>query len=226
VSGRIAVAVESGAKRVFATAVDWPGLSRSGKTEELALAALAIAAERYAAVAREAGEPFPSRSSALEDVDIVERNPGGSGTDFGVPSRVTDHDRRPVSRSGADRLCRLVAAAWTVFDRVGASAPAELRKGPRGGGRDRDKMVDHVLESDHVYAHEVGLRVVAPSRADRGSIEALRSAVLALLAEPSDGAPLGGRRWPPRYAANRIAWHALDHAWEMEDRTDPVTGAT
>ena len=39
-------------------------------------------------------------------------------------------------------------------------------------------------------------------------------------APASDGWPLADRKWPPRYAARRIAWHALDHAWEMEDRTD------
>ncbi|MEY2437652.1 MAG: hypothetical protein QOF97_2488, partial [Acidimicrobiaceae bacterium] len=25
--------------------------------------------------------------------------------------------------------------------------------------------------------------------------------------------------WAYRYAARRIAWHALDHAWEMQDRS-------
>ncbi len=220
-SRQIGVAVERGAKKVFATAVDWPGWSRSGKTEELALAALAAAAARYAAVATEAGEPFPSPPSGLEDLEIVEGNQGGAGTDFGVPSLVTEHDRRPVSRFEADRLRRLVAAAWTVFDRVAANAPAELRKGPRGGGRDRDKIVDHVLGSDHAYAREMGLNVAAPSRVDRPSIETMRLAMLDLLAEPSAGSPLGGRKWPPRYAAGRIAWHALDHAWEIEDRAEP-----
>jgi hypothetical protein len=222
VSGRIGVAIETGAKKVFATAIDWPGWSRSGKTEELAMADLAAAAERYAEVATEAGEPFPSPPPGLEDLEVVERNPGGGGTDFGVPSIVTEHDRRPVSRPEADRLRRLVGAAWTVFDRVAADAPAELRKGPRGGGRDRDRIVDHVLGADHAYTQVMGLRVATPSRADRRSIEAIRSAMLDMIGEPSDGSPLGGRKWPPHYAANRIAWHALDHAWEMEDRTEPA----
>jgi hypothetical protein len=220
VSRQVGVAVEAGAKKVFATAVDWPGWSRSGRTEELALAALATAAIRYAVVATEAGEPFPAPPPGPDDLRIVEWNPGGASTDFGVPSVVTDHDRRPVTAPEADRLSRLVAAAWTVLDRVAADAPAELRKGPRGGGRDRDKVMDHVLEADHVYAREMGLHVAVPSRADGGSIETMRSAMLDLLGEPSDGSPLGGRKWPPRYAAGRIAWHALDHAWEIEDRTD------
>jgi hypothetical protein len=219
VSRRIGVAVETGAKRVFATAVDWPGWSRSGKTEDAALQAMAASAARYASVAVEAGEAWPPSMDA-EDLDIVERNPGGSGTDFGVPSRVTEHDRRSVSPAEADRLRRLVDAAWTVLGRVVEGAPAELRKGPRGGGRDRDKIVDHVLGAEQAYCHEMGIDVARPSPADRAAIGAMRSAMLDLLGRVSDGSPLGGRRWPPRYAAGRIAWHALDHAWEIEDRTE------
>lgn len=224
-SQRTAVAIETGLKRVFATAVDWPGWSRSGKTEEAALDALAAWAPRYATAAAAAGEAFelPSGDGGL---DVVERMPGDGGTDFGVPSRVSDLDRRPVLPAEADRLRRLVAAAWTVFDRVAREAPAELRKGPRGGGRDRDNIVDHVLGADHAYCAVMGIRVPAPSRHHPGSIETMRSAMLDLLGQPSDGTPLHGRRWPPRYAATRIAWHALDHAWEIEDRTEPrVTAA-
>ncbi len=218
-SQRVAVAVETGAKRVFATAVDWPGWSRSGRTEEAALEALVAYAPRYSTVAAAAGEAFPG-PLGVDDVEIVERNPGDGGTDFGVPSRVTEHDRRPVAQTEADRLRGLVAAAWTVFDRVAAGAPAELRKGPRGGGRDRDKVVDHVLGADHAYCGVIGIRVPGPSRDEPGSVAAMRSAMLDLLGRPSDGSPLGGRKWQPRYAAMRIAWHALDHAWEIEDRSE------
>jgi hypothetical protein len=221
VSRRIAVAIEATPKKAFATAVDWPGWSRSGKTPELALEALASAAARYAPVAKLAGEAFPT---AIEtgDFDVVEEAEGGSGTAFGVPSRITDADRRPVTEKEADRLRRLVATAWTTFDRVAARAPAELRKGPRGGGRDRDKMIGHVVEADDAYAREVGLRPRPTSADDRPAIEAVRAAVLDVIAATSDGSPIAGRRWTARYAASRIAWHALDHAWEMEDRTDPA----
>ena len=218
-NARIGVAIETGAKRVFATAVEWPGWSRSGKTDEVALEALVAAAPRYALVASEAGEAFPAEPG-VADLEIVERNPGDGGTDFGVPSRVTEHHRRPASAAEADRLRRLVAAAWTVFDRVAASAPPDLRKGPRGGGRDRDRIVDHVLGADHAYCGVMGIRVAAPSRGDPQSVETMRSAMLDLLGRASDGSPLNDRKWPQRYAAGRIAWHALDHAWEIEDRTE------
>ena len=215
-SGTIAVSVEAAPKKAFAKAVDWPGWARSGKTAELALAALAGSASRYAVVAAEAGEAFDPGAFG-----VVEETGGGSGTEFGVPSAITDLDRRPVTAAEAERLARLVEAAWTVFDRVAASAPAELRKGPRGGGRDRDKMIGHVVESDWYYAREMGIREKQPDAADRDAVAAMRAAMLEVLRRPSDGSPLAGRKWPPRYAAARIAWHALDHAWEMEDRSEP-----
>ena len=215
-SGTIAVSVEATSKKAFATAVDWPGWSRSGKTEELAVAALADYAPRYAVVAAEAGVPIEPT-----DYEVVERTGGGSGTDFGVPSSITDADRRPVDAAEAKRQARLVEAAWAVFARVAASAPAELRKGPRGGGRDRDKMVFHVAESDAYYAREVGITGKRPDPNDTPAIDAMRADMLEILRRPSDGSPLGDRTWTARYAARRIAWHALDHAWEMEDRSEP-----
>jgi hypothetical protein len=211
----ITISVEAAPKKAFATAVDWPGWSRSGKDEGSALAALSAAAPRYAIVARTAAETFVAGG-----YEVVERSGTGSGTEFGVPSAITPLDRRPVSAEEADRMARLVAAAWSVLDRIAASAPAELRKGPRGGGRDRDKMLGHVIESDWNYAREMGIRERQPDAADRAAIQAIRAAMLEILRQPSDGAPLAGRKWPPRFAARRIAWHALDHAWEMEDRTE------
>ena len=213
----IAVSVEATPKKAFATAVDWPGWSRSGKTEELALAALLDYAPRYAVVAEEAEVLFDPG-----DYEVVERTKGASGTDFGVPSSITDLDRRPVDVAEAERQARLVKAAWTVLARVAAGAPAELRKGPRGGGRGRDKMIGHVDESDGYYAREIAAFGKQPSLADRAAVEAMRAAMLDVLRRPSDGTPLAGRTWTARYAARRIAWHALDHAWEMEDRSDPA----
>jgi hypothetical protein len=211
----IVVSVEAAPKKAFAKAVDWPGWARSGKTAELALAAFEAAADRYALVAAEAGQRF-----APDGYDVVEETEGGGGTEFGVPSVVTEHDRRPVTAHDAERLAALVAAAWTIFDRIVAAAPAELRKGPRGGGRDRDRIVGHVTESDWYYAREMGIREEQPDPTDRAAVMALRAAMLETLGRASDGSPLAGRKWPARYAAARIAWHALDHAWEIEDRTE------
>jgi hypothetical protein len=215
---QLRIAEESGAKKAFAWAIDWPGWARSGKTAELARAVLLEYAPRYASVAATAGLQLPDLGGDI--LDVVESVPGGSGTDFGVPSAITDTDRRPVTAADAERLADLVAAAWAVFDRVAAAAPAALRKGLRGGGRDRDKMIGHVIEADHAYAREIGVRLPEPHLGERDAVEAERAAMLEVLRRPSDGGPLAERKWTQRYAARRIAWHALDHAWEMEDRSE------
>jgi hypothetical protein len=215
---RIAVALETTSRRTFASAIDWPGLARSGKTESEALRALEACLGRYAIVARSAGEDFPGTGLEL---DVVETGEGNASTEFGVPGRVTDADHRPVSAADADRLVRLVAAAWARLDEVAAAAPESLRKGPRGGGRDTPKIAEHAFMADHAYARELGLRLPAPSPGDRWSIEGLREAMLAVLRQPSDGSVLADRKWTARYAAHRIAWHALDHTWEIEDRSKP-----
>jgi hypothetical protein len=129
-------------------------------------------------------------------------------------------DAEPSSAGMAARDGRLLAAAWAVFDRVASTAPEELRKGPRGGGRDTSKVVAHVMDADLAYAGQIGLKIRAFDPADRAAVTALRDAMLEVLRAARDGAPLAGRRWPTRYAAHRIAWHALDHAWEIEDRSE------
>src|SRR5919202_3742755 len=148
------VYLELGSKRVFACAVDWPGWCRSGKTEVAALEALTAAGPRYARVASQAGVRF-----SPSDLEVVERVPGSAGTDFGVPGEALERDREPPAAKEAERLANLVAAAWRVFDGVVATAPAELRKGPRGGGRDRDAIVEHVLGAEVGYARKLGLRL-------------------------------------------------------------------
>ena len=212
----VRVGIEQGGRKTFAWALDWPGWCRAGRDETSAVQALAASAERYAAVARAAGVAFHS----ADGIDVVERVPGSSATDFGVPGQIVASDRTPTTATEARRLAALVDGAWRVFDATVESAPAELRKGPRGGGRDRDKVADHVVGADAAYAREIGLRLKAPAWNDREAVGALRREMLAMLGRASDGGPLAGRKWPLRYAARRIAWHAVDHAWEIEDRSE------
>ena len=214
-----AVYIEASAKRAFASALEWPGWCRSGKGEEQALEALAAAAPRYAVVAEAAGFPLPA--GAGEEFEVVERLPGTATTDFGAPDREASGDSRPLSDEEAERLAALLKGSWTAFDRVVAGAPAELRKGPRGGGRDRDKIVAHVLGAEAGYASRLGLRLREPPWEGGAAVAAFREAIAGALRTPPVEGPRGGKRWPGRYAARRIAWHALDHAWEIEDRSDP-----
>ena len=211
----IPVTVEAVDTKVFASALDWPGWSRGGKTERLALDALITHAGRYAAVARRAGLALPDGLTP-DDLDVVERVAGDGSTSFGVPGRVTEADLRPVTSAQANRLADLLQSAWDTLTDVAAAAPAELRKGPRGGGRDRDTVVAHVQDAERAYVRKIGLRPAADA-----PIDEVRAAVMETLRLGTDGSPLPGGTWPLRYAARQFAWHVLDHAWEIEDRSDP-----
>ncbi|HEY8885314.1 MAG TPA: hypothetical protein VIO35_08385 [Chloroflexota bacterium] len=211
------VYVEVGSKRVFACALDWPGWCRSGKDERQALQALADYAARYAAVPSVAGLDFSAETATT--FEVRERLPGSATTDFGAPDRVPSSDREPLGPAEADRLAALVAAAWTTLDRVVAGAPAALRKGPRGGGRDRDAVFEHVLAAETAYARKLGVRQRQPSLGDVAAISALRAGILGAIRQAAETTALGESGWLPRYAARRIAWHVLDHAWEIEDRS-------
>ncbi|MHB8958379.1 MAG: hypothetical protein ACYDAN_01980 [Candidatus Limnocylindrales bacterium] len=109
----------------------------------------------------------------------------------------------------------LAHALWSVSDRLGYIGP--LDKAAFGWAV--VIPVDHVNGADTGYAWAIGRKHEAGSRA---AIAAMRADVLAVLRQPSDGSAIAGKKWPPRYAARRIAWHALDHAWEIEDRADPA----
>jgi hypothetical protein len=213
------VYLEVGAKKVFASAADWPGWSRSGKTEDDALEALASYAARYAAVPERAGVRFPK--SAADSFVVTEKLKGGPTTDFGAPGEPAAAESKPLTKAQAERLVSIVDACWWVFDRVVAVSPASLRKGPRGGGRDRDKMVDHVLEAENAYLRKIGVRMKTPPYSDTAALTEWRSTGLAVLRAARAPVPEleRGKPWPYRYAVRRIAWHVLDHAWEMEDRS-------
>jgi hypothetical protein len=213
---RTQVVLEVAQKRAFATAVDWPGWCRSGKDEDLALRALAESHQRYAAVAAEAGQSFPA--VLADHLTVVERLKGNATTDFGAPGIVSDLDRTRLTKAAAQRRAALLAAAWTVFDRVLADAPPTLRKGPRGGGRDRDEIARHVRDAESAYARKAGLRPPAPDTPEALAVQ--RAAILDALRLPAGVTDPSAKGWPPRYVAARMAWHVLDHAWEIEDRTE------
>jgi hypothetical protein len=222
-SRRIAVCLEVAPKQTFASALDWPGWCRAGRDGGTALEALAGYAERYAPVAEQAGVSLPSTVA----FDVVERLPGGPTTAFAAPEcrrpfpQVTaEAERAQVTPAVARRLVGLVTAVWSTFDEVAVAAPVELRKGPRGGGRDRDKLIDHVIRAETAYARKLGVKLKQPVIDDIAAIEELRDAIAAVVGARSDGSPVVPNGWTTRYAARRIAWHVLEHAWEMQDRTE------
>ncbi|GAA4449452.1 hypothetical protein [Phytohabitans houttuyneae] len=212
------VDLEAGQKKVFVWAVDWPGWCRSARTEEQALAALADYQPRYAVVADKAGLRFPK--TAGDTFEIRERLTGDGGTEFGIPSTISAGDREPVKAAEASRAAKLMTAAWELLAEVAAESPAELRKGPRGGGRDRDKMLDHVVGAEVAYARQVGIKHKQPAFDDEEAVAAVRADLLALLGKPTRAG--AETKWPQRYAVRRVVWHVLDHVWEMQDRATPA----
>jgi len=217
----IAVFVEVTPKMAVASALEWPGWCRAGRDEGAALTALADYAGRYAPVAAHAGASFPSPVA----FDVAERVPGGPATAFAAPEcrrpfpQVTaEAERAMVIPAAARRLAGLVTAVWAIFDQIAAASSAELRKGPRGGGRDRDQLIGHVIGADTAYARKLGIKRKQPAIGDVAAVEELRAAIAAVAGGPSDGSPAVPGGWTTRYAARRIAWHVLEHAWEMQDR--------
>jgi hypothetical protein len=216
------VYLEVGTKRVFACSVDWPGWCRPGRDEEVALRALASYASRYATVAAAAGIPFDE--AAADELDVVEQVPGDTTTNFGAPSQVPKVDAEPLTAKEARRHAALVAGTWSVLETVAATAPERLRKGPRGGGRDRDPILEHVLGAEAAYARKLGVRHRQPELDDDAAVKALREDIVGALQAARAGTPPVPNGWPPRYAARRIAWHVLDHAWEIEDKSEREDG--
>jgi hypothetical protein len=214
-AAEIAVFVEAGKTRVFASALDWPGWARRAKTEELAVAALADYLPRYAPIVELAGLEPPAG-----ELTVVERSPGlAKNADFGALGEIADSEARPLPAGEGERLAWLLEAAWIAFDRVASAAPAVLRRGPRGGGRDTDQIVAHVRGAEMMFVRKMGVPRDPAAGTGPDVWPPLRVRVSAALRDPAGlVTPPGG--WPPRYAARRMAWHVLDHLWEIEDKSD------
>jgi hypothetical protein len=128
------VYLEQGKRWVFACALEWPGWCRRGRSEDLALEALAGYAPRYAEVARRAGLAFPPGAAGqAAGFTVTERLASPWGADFGAPTEIPASDATPVDAAAAARMTGLVWAAWQVFDAVAGSAPSIRRAGPSYG---------------------------------------------------------------------------------------------
>jgi hypothetical protein len=217
----VKVYVETGAKKVFATAVDYLGLARSGKTEEAALGALVAYVPRYISSMGAVASNLKTRTS-LEDIDVVERLPGNATTDFGAPDAIFRADREEVSERELNAAIKSLRAAWDAFEAAAKRTKGNTLapSGPRGGGRSVEKMAAHVREADEGYTAAIGLKS-KPAGAPWPDVQ--RNFIAAVRArnagELPDIGPRGGERWPAMFAIRRSAWHSLDHAWEIEDRS-------
>jgi hypothetical protein len=223
-SKTIDVYLEIGDKRTFAGAIDWPGWCRIGRDEESALQALVDSGPRYADVLHAAKIAFqtPADISALV---VVERLEGNTTTNFGAPDIAPSSDAQPIDDAELKRLQKLLKAYWKAFDATCAAAfGKELRKGPRGGGRDLEAIIQHVMGAEGGYLGALAWKRPKDEAADLSeALERTRQAVLEALAAAARGetpkrGPRGGKVWAPRYFVRRLGWHVLDHLWEIEDR--------
>lgn len=223
-AGQIEVYLELGRKKVFAGALDWPGWQRAGRDEEGALSALAASGPRYARiVAGTTADLAPPENPA--SFVVVERLEGTSTTDFGAPDRAPGRDAEPFDEEARERSEAILAAIWWAFDQTARAAEGRaLRTGPRGGGRDVEGIVRHVLGADAGYLRRLAQKVAQDDAAPlEDELRRTREAIRAALAAGGRGAlpregPRGGALWTPRYFVRRVAWHAVDHLWEIEDR--------
>jgi hypothetical protein len=224
-STRCKVYLEVGAKRTFAAALDWPGWTRSGRDEMAAMQALADYGSRYARVIAPAHLGFHAPRGTA-DFAVVERLKGNATTDFGAPDARPASDRDALDADGLRRAQAILKACWRAFDNAArAAAGKPLATGPRGGGRDLAKIVRHAVESEAAYLSRLGSPFRFDEHAELESEQRrLRAAVLTDLVTAARGdfparGPRGGLRWTPRRFVQRVAWHILDHAWEIEDRS-------
>ena len=215
----IRVMIERGKKkRAVAVAFDWPGWDRSAKTEEGALQVLDAYRPRYAKVAALAG--LADEFAAAGELAVVERVEGNGMTDYyGVSGRAAKPEQELMIEAECERKIALLEAAWTYFDSVVARVSPELREGPRGGGRDRDRIIRHVNGTEiQENARKVGVRSPVDSWKDPATLRAHREAIVAGIREFNAIGPAAGAWWTVQFFIRRSAWHMLDHAWEMEDR--------
>ena len=218
---RMRVVLEIGprGKKVVALAPDWPGLERGGPTAEAATERLLAYLPRYAPVAKLAG--MEAELAACTSLDVVEQYPGTGSTDFwGISFASSSIDRQQMSTDELARELALMQASWAFFDAVRARVSAEMRPGPRGGGRDRDRIVGHVVGTEQDWGKKLGLPGYAGDVPSEESLSAHRDAYCAAIrAHHAEGKTAGPvARWPLRFLIRHTAFHTLDHAWEMEDK--------
>ena len=213
---RVMLEIGPKAKKVAAVAPDWPGLERGAKTEEAAIERMQSYLPRYAQVAKLAG--MEAEFTAITTLEVVEHYQGTGSTDFwGISFALSGIDRQELASEELERELTLMQACWALFDDVRVRVSAQMQKGPRGGGRDRDHIVGHTIRVEHEWAEKVGVPTPQGALLIDEGLRAHRDAYCnAIRTFHREGK--AARTWPLRYLIRHTAYHTLDHAWEMEDK--------
>jgi hypothetical protein len=213
---RVTLEIGPKGKKVVAVAPDWPGLERGAKSGEAAIERLLSYVPRYAAVAKLAGMEAEFATSPV--ADVVEQYPGVGSTDFwGISFAFSSIDQQAISGEALERELTLMQACWAFIDGARSRVSAELQRGPRGGGRDRERIFRHTVAGERDWAKKLGLPTSQEALLTEEGVKAQREAYCnAIRAFHSQGKM--ARTWPLRYLIRHTAYHTLDHAWEMEDK--------
>ena len=205
-------------KKVVVFAVDWPGWSRGAKTPEIAFDLLESYRERYRPVAVAAG--MGREFDAAGAVEVAEDRVGTGSTDFwGISFSPCSLEQEPMNSDELERKISLLRACWTFFDDVAASVSAEMRKGPRGGGRDRDVIIRHTIRTESEdFAKRLGLRIPERGALEPKALRAYREAYVATMRTYNAGEGKRMRSWNLPFLIRHSGFHTMDHAWEMEDK--------
>ncbi len=211
-------------KKAVAFAVDWPGWSRGAKNPEMALELLESYRERYRQVAVAAG--MAKEFDAAGRLKVVEDRGGTGSTDFwGISFSPSGCEQEPMNDTELDRKIGLLRACWGFFDAVAARVSAEMRKGPRGGGRDRDRIIRHTVRTESEdFAKKVGLRIPEEGALEPQALADYREAYVAAMRAYNTSEGKRMRSWNLPFLIRHSAFHTMDHAWEMQDKnvTAPV----
>jgi hypothetical protein len=206
------------AKKAVAFAIDWPGWSRGANTPELAIATLESYRPRYRPIAVAAG--MADEFDAAGQIEVVEDRVGTGSTDFwGISFSPSSFEQGPMDDAEIDRKTNLLRACWAFFDGVAAQVSAEMRKGPRGGGRDRDRIIRHTVRTESEdFAKQVGLRIPEGAALTAHGLAEHRQAYIAAMRAYNRGEGKRMRSWTLPFLIRHSAFHVMDHAWEMEDK--------
>jgi hypothetical protein len=206
-------------KKSVAFSLDWAGWERGGKTPEAALETLESYRERYRPIADLAG--MAPEFDAAGSLDVVEDHVGTGSVDFwGISFAPSSTEQGPMTEPEFDRAVELLRASWTFFDGVAARVSEEMRKGPRGGGRDRTRIWRHVIRNEsEEFAKQVGIHIPEEGALTPDGLKAHRkNYVEAMRAYNAGEIEKRMRSWTLPYLIRHSAFHTLDHAWEMEDK--------
>lgn len=216
---RVTLEIGPKGKKVVAVAPDWPGLERGAKTREEAIESLRSYIPRYSPVAKLA--KMEAEFDTVKNFEVVEHYPGTGSTDFwGISFAFSSLDKQGMSGDELERELTLMQGCWAFFDHVRRRVSAEMQKGPRGGGRDRDHIVRHTLYTEKGWAKMIGVLRPDDAMLTGKGLKAHRDAYCHAIRDYHSQGKLAGKmaKWPLRFLIRHTAFHTLDHAWEMEDK--------